>query len=301
MNPITRRKFIEEAGLLAAATVLAPRLGGALEAPGPLVVAVHGRNPAAMLKAGMEKMGGWSAFVKRGRRVVLKPNAAWACEPEKAANTTPELVEEFIRECLKAGASEVVVPENPCSPAVDAFRVSGVGDAVKRAGGRMYCPRQASEYRKIDIPKGRSLKSADVVADVLEAECLVNMPVAKNHGSSAVLTIAMKNWMGSVKDRGYWHKHELHQCIADICTVIRPTLVIVDAMRIMLTNGPRGPGKLKNAEQMIFATDQVAADAYTATLFDKKPFDIPYIRAAHDAGAGCGDLAVIKVEHVNAA
>jgi len=301
MNTITRRTFIKDTGLLAVGAVLSSRLATALDAPGPRVVVVHGSNPGAMLRAGMEKMGGWPAFVKQGRRVVLKPNAAWACEPEKAANTTPELVAEFIRECLKAGASEVVVPENPCSPAVDAFRVSGVGEAVKSAGGRMYCPRNKSEFRKIDIPKGRSLKSADVVADVLDAECLGNMPVAKNHGSSAGLTIAMKNWMGSVKDRGYWHKHELHQCIADICTVIRPTLVIVDAMRIMLTNGPRGPGKLKNAEQLVFATDQVAADAYTATLFDKKPLDIPYIRAAHDAGTGCGDPAVIKVEHVNAA
>lgn len=299
MNQITRRKFITEAGLMAAGTMLTSHFGTAQEASGPRVLVVHGKDPDAMLKLGIKKMGGWSAFIKQGKRVVLKVNSAWACEPATAANTTPELVEALIRECLKAGASEVVVPENPCSPAEDAFRINGVEAAVKSAGGRMYCPRKTYDFREIAIPKGLSLKSANVVADVLDAECLVNMPVAKHHGG-AMLTLAMKNWMGSVKDRGYWHGHNLHQCIADMCTVIRPSIVIIDAMRIMLANGPRGPGKLGHPEQLIFATDQVAADAYAATLFEKKPFDIPYIRLANDAGTGCGDLAVIRVEHVNA-
>ncbi len=249
-----------------------------------------------MLRTGIERLGGWPAFVKPGRAVVLKPNAAWASLPEQGGNTHPDLVEHCVRACLAAGAGEVIVPEKTCSPAKDAFRMSGIEAAVKRAGGRMYTPR-AEHFQTVDLPRAVNLKQAAVIRDVLEAACLINMPVAKSHGG-ATLTLSMKNWMGVVQDRGFWHRNKLHQCIADFSTFLRPNLIIIDATRIMLTGGPRGPGKLAHPHQVIFGTDPVAADAYAATLFGKQPFDIQHIRLAHEMGVGCGDLASVKIEHV---
>lgn len=260
---------------------------------------VHGTDINRMLAAGIAAMVGWRTLVKPRQNVVVKPNAAWATPPEQGGNTSPELVEQCIRECLSAGASEVIVPENPCSPAKRAFSKNGIGEAVKRAGGRMYCPRKPDKFRSIKIPEGKSLKQADVVGDVLDCACLINIPVAKDH-SGATLTLSMKNWMGSVKDRGVWHRTDLHQCIADLSTFIKPTLIILDAIRIMTTNGPRGPGKLAYPNQLVFGTDPVAVDAYSTTLFGKQPFDIRYIKLAHEMGVGCGDLNKIRVEHIHA-
>ena len=105
--------------------------------------------------------------------------------------------------------------------------------------------------------------------------------------------------MGSVKDRRAWHNKGLDQCIADFSTLVRPALIVVDATRIMLTGGPRGPGTLAHPNQLVFGTDPVAVDAYAAALFKKKPFDIPHIQIAHEMGIGCGDLSKVNVEHIH--
>lgn len=258
---------------------------------------VHGKNIAQMLSSGIASMGGWKAFIKPGKPAVLKVNSAWASLPEQGGNTNPVLVEEFIRQCRAAGAGEVLMPEKPCSPVKEAFERSGIGKVAARAGGKLYAP-TGRDFRKIEITKGVSLKQAEVVGAILDSECLINMPVAKSHGGSG-LTISMKNWMGSVNDRGFWHRNNLHQCIADLSTVIKPRLIIVDATRILLTNGPQGPGKLDYPDQIIFGTDPVAVDAYATTLFEKQPFSIGHIKIAHEMRIGCGDLNLVKIDHIH--
>ena len=296
---ISRRQFIVRTALGLAGAAFMP---GAIQAQVikssfvTRLFVVHGKNIARMLASGITAMGGWRAFIKTGKPVVLKVNAAWASTPEQGGNTNPVLVEEFIRQSRAAGAGEVLMPEKPCSPAKEAFALSGIGEVAARGGARLYVP-DKSDFRKIAIPQGVSMKDAEVVDAVLESDCLVNMPVAKSHGGSG-LTLSMKNWMGSVNDRGFWHRNNLHQCIADCGTVIKPHLIILDATRIMLTKGPRGPGKLSHPDQIIFGTDPVAVDAYAATLFEKQPFSVKYIKLAHDMGIGCGDLSLVKIDHI---
>jgi len=250
-----------------------------------------------MLAAGITRLGGWQAFVKKGQKATVKPNAAWASRPEQGGNTHPLLVGECVAGCRAFGASKVVVPENSCSNPKQSFSLSGIENAVREAGGRMYSAKRPEHFKSADLPAAKDLKQADVVTDVLETGCLINVPVAKTH-RAAGLTLSMKNWMGSVLDRGAWHRANLHQCIADFSTFIKPSLIIIDATRVMLTNGPRGPGKLAYPNQLILATDPVAADAYAASLFDMSPFDVPYIRIAHEMNVGCGDLANIDIVHV---
>lgn len=293
---LTRRKFLARVAVGAGALCATRGAWGADTAKSRVIV-VKGKDPARMLALGMEKLGGWGTFIKSGAKVVVKLNAAWAEAPETGANTSPAVVNACIEACRKAGAGQVLLPENPCSSAKESFPMSGIAQAVKQAGGKLYVP---PEYRLTAIPKGKRLTEAAIAVDVLENDCLINLPVAKSHGG-ATLTLSMKNWMGSVKDRSYWHRNDLHQCIADFSTRISPNLVIIDAMRIMLTGGPHGPGKLAHPEQLIFSTDPVAADAYAATLFDRKPLDIRHIRLAEEAGIGCGDPARWEVESFEAA
>jgi uncharacterized protein (DUF362 family) len=297
---INRRSFIKVSATAGVVASMTPSFGSAAEQVAVVktkVFVVEGTDIKAMLKAGMEKMGGWAAFVKSGKKATVKPNIGWARTAEQGANTLPELVSEIITECKTAGASEVVVPENTCDQADKCFEDSGVGAAVKKAGGRLYAAKKEEHYVEKDIPGAVQLKKAKVVRDVIDTGCLIDVPVAKSHGSAS-LTIAMKNWMGSVLDRGYWHRNNLHQCIADFCLIVKPNLVIIDATRIMLEKGPKGPGKLAHPNKLIFSTDQVAADAVATTLFDMKPFDIKYIKIAHDMKIGCGDLEQIDIQNI---
>ena len=298
MPQIHRRDFLKTAAAAAAALAFAPRrLFAEAAAPAARVVVAHGTDVPQMLAAGIAAVGGWSAFVKPGQKATLKPNAGWASTPEQGANTHPRLVEECIRACLAAGASEVVLPENPCSPAARSFAMSGIAAAAKSAGGRLYEPDDEKDFVEVDVPRGKILKQVAVARDVLETGCLINVPVAKTH-RGATLTLGLKNWMGSVRDRGFWHRSGLHQCVADFATLIQAQLTVVDATRIMMTNGPRGPGELKTPNQLVFGTDPVAVDAYAATLFGMQPFDVPYVQIAHDMGLGCGDLAKVDVQHL---
>lgn len=300
---LDRRQFLSSLAATAAGGVILPRISWgepAASGAGASLVVVQGTDVDAMVAAGIAKMGGWKAFVKPGKKAVIKPNAAWASLPEQGGNTSPGLVAKCVKDCLAAGASEVVVPEYTCSPSKVAFSRSGIEDAVAKAGGRMYAADKPEYFQKVQIPKGVNLKESEVVKDLLDCPCIINMPVAKSH-SGAVLTLSLKNWMGSARERGSWHRNNLHQCIADFNTFMKAHLVIIDAIRIMTTNGPQGPcpaDKLGHPNQIIFGTDPVAADAYAATLFGKKPFDVPYIKLAHEMGVGCGDLALIKIEHV---
>jgi uncharacterized protein (DUF362 family) len=294
---IDRRQFIKTAAAAAAAGTLLP--AGALAGAKPTVVVVHGADVGRMLKKGMAELGGFGAFVKSGKKATIKVNAAWASRPEQAGNTHPDLVGALIRGCKRAGASEVVLPENTCSPHTQSFKLSGIQTAAAEAGGKLYQLEAGSHYRRVSLPRAKVLKQAEVAVDVLDTGCLINAPVAKSHGA-AVLTVSMKNWMGSVADRKFWHQGQLHQCIADCSTLIDPHLIVVDATRIMLTNGPRGPGRIAKPGELIFGTDPVAVDAYAATLFDKEPFSVPHIEIAHQMGVGVGDLDKIDLVRLEA-
>ena len=293
-----RRTFLKSAAAAAAGALWARRgWGETTPEKTATIVVVHGTNLAAMLAAGMAKLGGWASFVKAGGKVTLKPNAAWASTPDQGGNTHPDLVAACIDACRQAGAKDVVLPENPCSPARTSFPMSGIAEAAEKSGGRLYCP-AAGDFREITLPQAKVLKQASVPADVLTTDCLINMPVAKTHGG-AMFTVSMKNWMGSVADRGFWHRAGLHQCIADFSTWVKPSLIVVDASRIMTANGPRGPGPIEKTNQIILGRDPVAVDAYAVTLFKAQPFDVPYIRLAHEMGVGCGDLGRVTIETVN--
>ncbi len=302
MHIIQRRSFLKTTASAAAVTALPAVQLQAQETATPTatVVVVHGKDIAKMLEAGIAKLGGWDTFIKPGAKVVIKPNVAWNSTPEQGGNTHPDLIKACVLAAQAKGAASINIPENTCHPEKSTYKVSGVEDALRGTKARLYRPAK-NDYRKVAIPKGKIVQSAGVPKDILECDCLINMPVAKSH-SGATLTLSMKNWMGSVsnEDRRAWHRDGLHQCIADFSTFIKPKLIIIDATRIMLNKGPQGPGDMAYPQELIFSTDPVAADAYAATLFKKEPFEIGYIKIAHEMRLGCGDLTKIRVERVEA-
>ena len=300
-----RREFLIKSagtgiGLTAAAAfgripVMAAPQGSAYD-----MAAVLGGMPDVMFDKAITALGGMSQFVKKGQRVVLKPNIGWDVPPERGANTNPLLVKRIVEHCIRAGAKEVLVFDNTCDTWSKCYKTSGIESYVKKAGGKIVPGNTEGYYQEVTIDKGKRLTSAKVHELVLEADVFINVPVLKNH-DSAKLTISMKNLMGVVWDRRFWHRNDLHQCIADFATFHRkPDLVVVDAYNVMMKNGPRGVSRndVVNMKAQIVTTDMVAADAAAAKMFGAEPATIPYIRLAAEAGAGTMDLQKLKISRI---
>jgi uncharacterized protein (DUF362 family) len=231
--------------------------------------------------------------------VIVKPNICTDYHPPEYASTTnPTVVGTLVTMCLEAGAKRVRVMDYPFGgTAKSAYAISGIADAVEAAGGEMHVMSH-SKYTRVDIPEGRDIPSIYIYPDILEADLLINVPIAKDHGSTR-LTLGAKNLMGTILDRGMMHMN-LSQRIADLTSLVRPALTVVDAVRILTANGPTG-GNLADVKQLdtvIASRDIVAADAYATTLFGLTGNDIGYITACADMGLGTMDLTSINIQEV---
>ncbi len=271
-------------------------------APYPDVAVARGpgASPAELTRRAIAALGGIERFVKPGHDVIVKPNICNAYHgPEYASTTNPEVVATIVSLCLAAGARRVRVMDYPFGGTPQAaYEKSGIASAVAAAGGQMEVMNRM-KYRATPIPAGRRIKEWQVYGDILDADVVINVPIAKDH-SSARLTLGMKNLMGVVENRTGFHARGLHQCIADLNTLVRPQLTVVDAVRILVDNGPTG-GNLDDVRQtdtVIASTDVVAADAYAATLFGLQGRDIGYIRLGAEMGLGRLDLDALKIEEI---
>ncbi len=264
------------------------------------LVAVMGGEPAAMFDIGIQALGGIGSFVSKGQKVLVKPNIGWDVLPEKGANTNPALVKRVVEHCFKAGAKEVYVFDNTCDNWIKCYENSGIQRAVKDAGGKMVPGNSESYYQEITIPNGKKLTKTKVHQLVLESDVFINIPILKHH-SSTRMTAAMKNMMGVVWDRGYWHANNLHQCIADYALYSKkPQLNIIDAYNVMMRNGPRGVSKedISNMKSLIISTDWVAADAAAAKMMNLDPQKIDYIPIAAGMGIGKMDLSTMNIHRI---
>jgi uncharacterized protein (DUF362 family) len=208
--------------------------------------------------------------------------------------------------CYEVGANRVAVWDHTCDNYQFTFSRSGLKETAQKAGADIFSGHGRNVYKQVEIPKGKKLKTAEVLKDVLESEVFINFPLPKHHFATE-LTLGLKNLIGIVWDMEQLHKIDLHQCIADINTLRRPDLVVMDAIRILTTNGPKGPGKTEDIGEVIASTDIVAADAYAATFFKHpktgkpfKPAEIKFVKNAYELGLGEIDLSRIRVKKVNA-
>lgn len=263
------------------------------------LVAVRNGEPEDMFDIAIESLGGMGAFVKKDQKVVVKPNIGWDVSPERAGNTNPALIKRIVEHCFTAGAKEVYVFDNTCDDWNKCYKTSGIEDAAKAAGAKVVPGNTESYYHEVDIIKGIKLKKAKVHELILESDVFINVPVLKHH-SSADLSIAMKNLMGVVWDRMYWHRNNLHQCIADYATHRKPDLNVIDGYRVMMKNGPRGVSvnDVVSYKTLILSPDIVAADAAATKVFGSEPEDIGYIVKAAELGVGTYNLDSLNINRI---
>ena len=256
------------------------------------LIQVHSTDPALLVRTAVEKLGGMSRFISQGDKVIVKPNIGWDRNLAQGANTHPEVVAETIKLCLAAGASQVEVFDYTCNTAKRCYANSGIAEAAKNAGAKVSFVSEKF-FRDIKIDGGAILKSWPFYKPALDADKYINVPVLKHHGLSRV-TIGLKNIMGVIGgNRGTIHR-DFDQKIADLNTVIKPTLTIVDATRILQRNGPTGGslGDVRTADRLIAGIDPVAVDAAAAELFG-----IPYkqLGCLHEAQVrGLGKMSNLE-------
>jgi len=300
--PITRRTAVKQllriSGIVAVSFSGARSLGNigsALAAPetnGFIVECLgqsEGYGVKELVKMVFDAAGGMSRFVSKGDVVALKPNLSWARRPELAATTNPGVLEGVVELCYEAGAKKVRIVDHTIHDARRCFALTGAGLVAKKTNADLVFPR-SSLMKRMKL-HGHRLDVWPVFTPLVEADKLINIPVAKNHGLTG-LTLGIKNWIGGVGGRRYALHQDIHQSIVDLAQFFKPTVTLIDATRIMTQNGPSGgsPEDVAIKNTLILSNDPVAADSLAAGLFNYSPNDLDFINLAERWGLGTSNL-----------
>jgi len=257
-----------------------------------------GTSPANITRAAIDALGGMGKFISRGDIVVVKPNMAWDRTPEQAGNTNPEVVATIVQLCFDAGAKKVKVFDRPVNDPRRCYVQSGIAEAARAVGATVDFV-DDRKFREMNI-KGNTLKSWPLYSEIFEADKVINVPVAKHH-SLAKLTMSMKNWMGIMGGARNRIHQRLDESLVDIAMTVKPTLTVLDAVRIVIANGPQG-GSLSDVRRMdtvIAGMDQVAVDSFGATLFGMKGDDLGYVKLGAASGLGVSDLSRLMIRKIS--
>lgn len=256
---------------------------------------VTGSDRRKTVRRALEALGGIGSFIAKGDRVVLKVNAAFASPASLSATTHPDLVAEVTELCLRAGAASVIVTDNPINDPPSCFALTGIGKAAENAGARVILP-TSSAFQPATLTGGRLIRNWPLLYDPLRtATKLIGLSPVKDHHRSGA-SLAMKNWYGLLGGRRNIFHQDIHSIILELAMMVRPTLVILDGTATMATNGPTGGSleDLRATNTMIVSTDQVAADAFGATLLGKQAAELRFVTQAAAAGLGTADYESLK-------
>ena len=282
--------------------------GMALGLPGPLRpagaagpdLAVISGDPAAATRKAVEALGGISRFVQRGQRVVLKPNMSFASGPERASNTHPAVVQAVAQMCLEAGAEQVMILDYPLQSAEMCLRRAGVADAcrnMKNVYVQMFTDHKF--FREIKVPQGKVLDRVEVIKEVLDSPVLISLPQAKSHSTTGV-SMGIKGLMGLIWDRWSFHsRYNINQALADLATVLRPKLTVLDATRALTTGGPSGPGEVVKPNLVIAGIDPIAVDSFGVGVAPWYGQQFRGRQVDHLAAAGQRGLGKVDTEQLN--
>ncbi|HAM35733.1 MAG TPA: tat (twin-arginine translocation) pathway signal sequence [Elusimicrobia bacterium] len=266
----------------------------------PDLVAVKEGSPVQMFDAGIKALGGLGRFVRKGQIVLVKPNIGWDKTPSEGADTNPELVGRVVAAAYEVGARKVYCFDHPVNVEADCYRRSGIEKAVKDHGGEMRAGSDQGMYRKVAIQGASVLKEALVHELYLDCDVVINVPVLKSHGGGR-MTASLKNLMGVVWDRRFWHRTDLQRCIAEFPLLRKPDLNVVDAYLVMMEHGPYGASTedLALKKMQILSADPVLADTAAAKVLERSPETVPYLRMASDLGVGSMDLARAAIKRIS--
>jgi uncharacterized protein (DUF362 family) len=257
---------------------------------GPRLAIVDGLDRGRTIAAGLAALRGIGRFVKPGDRVVLKVNAGFAKPPSVGATVHPDTVTALVRQCRDAGATEVVVTDNPVNDPESTFGVTGIGGAAEAAGARVVLPRPG-EFTDVTLPGGELIRDWPILTGPLDrATKLIGVATVKDHGLGGA-TLAVKNWYGVLGGRRNLMHQRMDDILVELATLVRPTLVVVDGTVSMMRNGPTGGSEedLKETGVMVLGTDPVATDAFAVSLLGRRAEEFAWMKRAAAATGGTAD------------
>lgn len=256
---------------------------------------VNGSSRSETLELALKSIGGMPAFIKKGDRVLLKVNAAFASPPILSATTHPDMVTAITRLCFRAGAASVTVTDNPINDPASCFRLTGIEQAARSAGATVLFP-QKKLFKPFSLAQAQLIRNWPVLYEPLTRvnKVIGTAPVKDHHRSGA--SMIMKNWYGLLGGRRNIFHQDIHTIIKELAMMVKPTLVVLDGTTTMMRNGPTGGSlsDLKETHTMIVSTDQVAADAFGATLLDKTVEELAFIKKAAAMGLGTADFQALN-------
>jgi uncharacterized protein (DUF362 family) len=297
---ISRRDLLRTAGAAALAIGFPGRGSGASPEIGYDLAVISG-DPAAATRKALDALGGMSRFVQKGQRVVLKPNMSFASPPERASTTHPLVVTTVAQACMDAGAERVAVLDFPLYKTELCLQRSGIRDACKSIRGVYVLGLDERKFfREIKVPQGKVMDRVEVLKEVLDSQVLINLPQAKSHSTTGV-SLGIKNLMGLIWNRWSFHTwYNINYALADLVTVVRPQLTLLDATRALVTGGPGGPGEVHHPNLIIAGTDPVAVDSYGVTVAPWygqrfRGRQVEHLLVAHQRGIGKIDIEQLRI------
>ena len=257
----------------------------------PSMVIARGVDPALNVRAAVTKLGGMAELVGPDDIVVVKPNIGWDRTAAQGANTHPHVVSEVVRLCREARAGRVIVSDCPIGKSMRAFERSGILGAARDAGAEVIVPEESRYYR---VQISERLGVWDILEPFVIATKVINVPVVKHHDLAGI-TGGLKNWIGITGKLRISFHGDLQRSIAELAALMRPTLTIMDASRVLMGNGPGGGSldDVKPVHSIAAGTDPVALDAWAAGLF--AGIELPdNLRIAEEMGLGRRDFASLS-------
>jgi uncharacterized protein (DUF362 family) len=266
--------------------------------------AVKNSDPFTATNMAVAALGGMKRFISRGDVVVIKPNIGWDRTPLHAANTNPEVIRALVHLCIDAGAKKVVVTDASCNDPVRCFQRSGIGNTVaelvRKIGSQVSIPLPVKHrFRELNM-KGDVLGVWPIYTTLIEADKVINAAPAKHHNLSGA-TLGMKNWYGILGGRRNRLHQNIHVSIADLATFMRPTLTIIDGVRILLRNGPQGGNvqDTKRLDTVVASIDPVAADSYgIEKLLGWKRENFQFLKLGHERKLGTMHYDTLKLKEI---
>jgi|TARA_Y100000310_G_scaffold278729_1_gene297407 uncharacterized protein (DUF362 family) len=250
-----------------------------------------GRNGdiGTLLRKALDGMGGITKFVQPGDIVLLKPNVAFDRSPNLGATTNPDIVRELIQLLLvDCRAAEVRVADNPIESPADCFAKSGIKRAAEEAGGRVFLP-DGNAFRTLNTPGATLIENwSFFYRPFRDVTKVIGVAAVKDHNLCSA-SMGIKNWYGLLGGKRNTFHQDIHEIIADLSMMIRPTLTILDGTRVLMSNGPTGgdPSLVRKADVVVAGTDQVAMDAWAYKHLLQRGEDYPeYLLKAEQRGSG---------------
>jgi len=264
-----------------------------LPAAVPRMVISRGADPALNVRAAVERLGGMRQLITSDDVVLVKPNIGWVRTAEQAATTHPDVVAEVVRLCRDAGPRRVIVSDCPVRKSRGAFERSGILEAALSAGAEVIIPEESS-HRTVLISE--RLGTWDILEPFVTATKIINVPVAKSH-TAMQASAGMKNWIGVTNKLRLMFHNDIHRSVAELAALMRPTLTVIDASRVLMHGGPEGGNldAVKPVNMIAAGFDPVALDAWACGLLRSTPGAPPqFLRIAEQMGLGTIDFRALQ-------